>query len=136
MLHVVFTALRTCLEGLAGVAEQVDDDLLDLGAVEGDGAEAGAGGDLEPVVVLARERLDGGDDLLDQLVDREGLDEQLHLAGLDLGDVEDVVDQVEEVAGGAADLAEIAEVERDADVAALVLEQLAVADDGVERGPQ
>ncbi|MNS49993.1 hypothetical protein D3C72_826290 [compost metagenome] len=60
------------------------------------------------------------------------LDEQLHLAGLDLGEVEDVVDQGQEVPPGALDLLEIGDAARQAVVLGLFLEHLGVADDGVQ----
>ena len=71
-----------------------------------------------------------------QLVEIEIVEEQVHLAGLDLGDVEDVVDHRQQVLAGGADLLQVGDLLA-APVELRVLEQhLAVADDGVERRAQ
>ena len=66
----------------------------------------------------------------------EGLDQDLHLAGLDLGEVEDVVDQAEEVPAGDADLGEVGDEALLAELRGFLDEHFAVADDGVERRAQ
>ena len=48
----------------------------------------------------------------EQVGDVERLEEEVHLAGLDLGEVEDVVDQAEQVLAGAADLLEVGDEAR------------------------
>ena len=75
-------------------------------------------------------------DVLDQLADLERLQEQVHPAGLDLGEVQDVVDQPEQVLAGRVDLLEIRDERLLAEVLGLLLEHLGVADDGVQRRPQ
>ena len=93
---------------LAGVAEQVEEDLAHLGHVGAHVAELrrrSARRSALPffstsgwIVVV---------DVVDQLGDVEGLEEQLHLAGLDLRQVEDVVDQRQQVLAGRVDLLEV-----------------------------
>ena len=69
--------------------------------------------------------------------DLEGLDEELHLAGLDLRKVENVVDQRLQVLAGRMDLLRGPAMESClAQIVGLLLQHLAVADDGVQRGPQ
>ena len=48
---------------------------------------------LECVVVLLHQGVDGALDVGDEGADLEGLEEQLHLSRLDLREVEDVVDE-------------------------------------------
>ena len=59
--------------------------------------DVGRAVDHELVAVLLDERLDGRRHVVDQRRDVERLEEELHLAGLDLRQVEDVVDQREQV---------------------------------------
>ena len=73
---------------------------------------------------------------LDQAGHVEALEVQLHLAGLDLGEVEDVVDELEQMLAGRVDLLEIVRELLGAEVGRILLEHLAVADDGVERRAQ
>jgi hypothetical protein len=81
-------------------------------------------------------RHDRRDHVVDEGADAEGADVEDQLVGLDLGDVEGVLDEVEEVDGGAADPPEIGEDLRRRGVAVLLVDQLGVADDGVERGAE
>jgi hypothetical protein len=73
---------------------------------------------------------------VDELGQVEGLEEELHLARLDLGNVQHVVDQAEQVAGGVEHLVQILGARRLAVVGGVLLHDLAVADDGVERGAE
>ena len=82
------------------------------------------------------QRADGRRDVADQAGHVERLQEQLHLAGLDLGEVEDVVDQAQQVPPGRVDLLEVGHEAGLAQVFQLLLEHLGVADDGVERRAQ
>ena len=61
---------------------------------------------------------------------------QVQLARLDLGQVEHVVDQREQVLGRPVDLLQVGEEVVEPAVGRLLLEQLGVQDDGVERGAQ
>ena len=121
---------------LAGVAHQVEEHLPELGGVGVHRADAGRAFDLERVALLADERSGGGHDIADNLGEFEGLEEQLHLAGLDLGNVEDVVDEPEQMARGVEDLVQILGCASLALVHGVLAENLAVPNDGVERGAQ
>ena len=89
---------------LDGVADEVDEGLLDAGGVGGDlGGERTAGDQVEGELFLAGL---GGEELFHVLEDLggaagDGFD--FELAGLDLGHVEDVVEDGEEVLGVATD---------------------------------
>ena len=72
----------------------------------------------------------------DQCGDVEPLGEDLHASRLDLGEVEHVVDQSEQVPAAHVDLLEVLGERRFAQLRGLLLEHLAVADDGVERRAQ
>ena len=121
---------------LRGVAQQVEEDLTGLGDVGDHRAQAGEIRDLQPVAVARDQRMDRGHGARDHLRHVEALAEDLHLAGLDLRDVEDVVDQAQQVAPGGEDLLEVGDEALLAQVVGLLLEHLAVADDGVERRAQ
>jgi hypothetical protein len=66
----------------------------------------------------------------------EALEVELHLAGFDLREVEHGVDQLEEVLAGGIDLLEVVGELLGAEVGGVLLQHLAVADDGVERRAQ
>jgi hypothetical protein len=120
------------LRELAGVAQQVEQDLAQLGGVALHAAEALESGQLERVLVLADQGLDGALDAAHQLGHVELLDEDVHLSRLDLGQVEHAVDQLQQVAARAHDLAQVGSVGLVAIFPDLLLEHLAVADDGVQ----
>ena len=63
--------------------------------------------DLEAVGVLIRHRTHRRRHVLDHGLDAELLEEQLHLAGLDLREVEHIVDQSQEVPARGVDLPEV-----------------------------
>ena len=92
---------RALLGELVGVAREVEQRLPDPRLVGAHRAEVGGAIDHHLVAVLRRHRADGLHHVLDQRRDREGLDVEVHLAGLDLGQIEDVVDQREQVLGRA-----------------------------------
>src|ERR1035437_477743 len=71
-----------------GIAEQVEEHLPDLGLVGAQGAKSFGAVNHEAIIVLRHQWLDGGDDLLDQSSDVERLDEEVHLARLDLREVD------------------------------------------------
>ena len=72
----------------------------------------------------------------DESGDLERLQEQVHPAGLDLGEVQDVVDQPQQVLAGRVDPLEVRQEGVCVEVLGLLLEHLGVADDGVQRRPQ
>ena len=86
--------------------------------------------------VLVGERLDHGNDVADERGHVEALEVEVHLAGLDLGEVEHGVDQLQQVLARRVDLAEVVGELSGAEVGRLLLEHLAVADDRVERRAQ
>ena len=58
--------------------------------------------------VLLHQRVDRRGDLVDQLsIEIEGLQKELHLARLDLGEIEHVVDQRQEVSARPVDLLQV-----------------------------
>jgi hypothetical protein len=92
--------------------------------------------DVQLQALVAGERREDALGALDQLVQLDGLDPQLLLAGLDLGQVEHLVDQRQQIVAGAVDrLAELDLLL--AEVLALVLrEQVGEQQHAVERRPQ
>ena len=82
----------------------------------------------ERVGVLGGQRPAGDLDLVDELVEVEIVEEEVHLAGLDLGDVEDVVDHRQQVLAGRADLLQIADLLAAAVELGVLEQDLAVAD--------
>ena len=121
---------------LVGVAHQVEQALLDLGLVGAEGADIGRADHLDGVLALVGERLDDRQHLLDQGLDVDRLDEDIHLPGLDLRQVEDVVDQPQQVPAGAFDLLQVVDRRLVVLVGGVLLQDLAVADDRVERRAQ
>ena len=81
---------------------------------------------------LATSGCDGGRHLPDQVGDAEVLGQELHLAGLDLREVEDVVDDRQQVLAGPVDLLQVGRRVLGDLLGGQLLEQLAVADDGVQ----
>ena len=75
-------------------------------------------------------------DLLDQLGEIDGLDIQLHLAGLDLGDIQDVVDHGQQVLSGSADLLQIGDLLAASFQFGIFQQDFAVAEHGIQRRPQ
>ena len=88
------------------------------------------------VAVLRRERADRLHHVLDQRRDRERLDVELHLARLDLGEVEDVVDEREQMPAGAQHALERLDLVVPLQVARVLVQHLGDADDGVQRRAQ
>ncbi len=87
-------------------------------------------------MLLLAERAYGGDDRLDHLFDVELFRVELHLAGLHLRQVEYVVDELKQMLAGTVDLLQVGDDRRLVELLGLLLEHLAVPDDGVERGAQ
>ena len=86
---------------LAGVAEQVEEDLAQPHAVGVNRADRRRTIKHQFIVVLLRERPCSIQRLVDDRPDRHRLKGQIHFPGFDLGDIEDVVDQIEQVTAGA-----------------------------------
>ena len=63
--------------------------------------------DLQAVRVLRGQRLDHRGDVADEAGHVEALEVELHLAGLDLGEIEHGVDQLQQVLAGRVDLLEV-----------------------------
>ncbi len=119
------------------VGDQVAQHLLEplLVGVQGD-RQGGRDPDGEVQVLVQRDRLEGGLHVVDQLDQGDPGRADVHLAGLDLGQVEDVVDQLEQVGAGAVDgVGELDLLGRE--VALVVVgEQLGQDQQRVERGAQ
>ena len=77
----------------AGIAQQVEKALLELGPVGVERSERRRADDLQTVCVRRRQRLDDRAHLLDEDRKIDLLKIEVHLAGLDLRQIEDVVDQ-------------------------------------------
>ena len=99
-------------------------------------AEVGAEHEFQPVGVLLDQRPHRSRHVAHHRLDLEVLAVQFHLAGLDLRQVEDVVDQRQQVLAGGVNPLEIGDEPLLARVLGVLLQHLAVADDGVERRPQ
>ena len=61
---------------------------------------------------------------------------QLHLTRLDFGEIEDLLDQAQQVLARAFDLRQIRHRRRFPPIERVLLQQLAVADDGIQRRPE
>ncbi len=120
---------RATLGELGGVAEQVEEDLLHPCHIGMHLAERIGATQLQCVVVSLEQRADGAGHIVDQCGYVEGLQIQLDLAGLDLGEVEDIVDQREQVIAGRANLIEVGEEIVVAAGTGPHLEQLAITED-------
>src|SRR2546422_4757045 len=118
------------------VGDEIEQHLLELARVGEELARAVDVG-LELDVLLGHERLHGFDDLVDDLGDRYDLQPQLHLAGLDLREVEDIVDQAEQVLAAGEDLVQESCAGWSVELAVTrIREQLGEPDDRVERRAQ
>jgi len=94
---------------LDGVGNEVQQHLLELACVRLDVAGSSDSG-LEADLFLRHQRLRDVAHLLGDLRDRHLLKAKLHLAGLDLGEVEDVVDQPEQMLSARMDLLQEAQL--------------------------
>ena len=92
---------------LGGVGEQVEQHLAHARHVRVHAVDVRRAVHLQDVLVLLDEGMDGGLDVVHQVAHVEGLEVQLHLAGLDLRQVEDVVDEGEEVLARGVDLLQV-----------------------------
>ena len=130
------SVIRPPLVNLAALLSRLNRALADLDLVRAHHAQLGAATELERVAVPGHQRLDCRADVGEHGGDVELLDEDVHLAGLDLRQVEDVVDQAEQVLAGAADLVEVGLEHVLPQLRGLLEQHLAVADDRVQRRPE
>ena len=124
----------TMIGKFSGIFKEIDEDLAQPSPVGDHRGGEGGRSDKEPVAG----GLDGGKDhvggFFDQLFERKGFRVEQKLAVPDLGHVEEVVDESLEVAGGGQGLLHISSglgvriAPRE--------DQLAIAHDGVQRGPE
>ena len=136
-----FEALRhqgqpAVLGELAAVAENIEQALLELGAVGAHAAEVFGRPNFERIAVLLGQRDDERAHLFEQRHDFDVFEKDVHLAGFDLRQIENVVDQAEQVPAGAFDLLEVGNESFLSEIDCVFLENFAVADDGVERRAQ
>ena len=119
----------------AGVAQQVEQDLPQFGDIGMHGARVH---DLQhqPVTVLVHQRFGGIDHTLEQRAHLDRLQVQLHLARLDLGQIQHVVDQPQQMLAGNMNLFQIRDQFNVAIVHGLLGQQLAVTNDRVQRRAQ
>ena len=121
---------------LVGVAQEVEQALLDLGLIGTEAADIAWADHLDDIPALVGERLDDRQHLLDQGLNVHRLDEHIHLPGLDLRQVENVVDQSQQVPAGTLDPLQVFDRLLVVLVGGILLEDLAVADDRIERRAQ
>src|SRR5439155_15212723 len=81
---------------LAGIAEEIEQDLPQPHGVHGQSAKVLLGFDDEPILVLLGKLSGGADDLLDQRCELHGLWVEFQLSRLDLRQVQHLVDEAEE----------------------------------------
>ena len=110
--------------------------MLQLGAVGVQRAELVRADDVEPVAAGRRERHNDRANLLDQRLQIDLFEIEVHLARLDLRQVENVVDQIEQMPSGIADLGKIGQELIEALILGHLLQHLAVPDHGIERRTQ
>ena len=121
---------------LAGIAQQVEQDLSQPHGVHSNGAEVLLGLDNQAVLVLLRELAGGADDLVDQRSELDRLRIELQLASLDLGEVEHLVDEAEQMGAGAMHALQRFGGFLSAEAGRVGDHHLGQADDGVERRAQ
>ncbi len=127
---------HAALGKLHGIADEVQQRLADPGLVRTHHAEVVGAAHFDAVAVLLGGGAERRGHVADQRRDRERLDLQFHLPGLDLGQVEDLVDQCEQVAAGAQDPLQRFDLFALAEVARILQQHLADADDRVQRRAQ
>ena len=121
---------------LHGIREQVEDDLLDPSLVTVDHIDLGVRGERDADPFLRGALAHHHHAALERLPQRERVNLQLDLSGLDLGEVEDVVDQREQMVPRGGDVVEVLRLLRIHGPDHLVAQHLGEADDRVERRPE
>ena len=122
---------RALARELVGIAQQVKQTLLYLGVVGAKAANIRRADHLDAILILVGQRLDDRQHLLDQSLNVYLLDEDIHLPGLDLRQVENVVDQSQQVPAGAFDLLQIVDGLFVLLVGGVLLQNFAVANDRI-----
>ena len=122
---------RALARELVGVAQQVEQALLYLGLVGAEAANIGWADHFDDILTLVCQRLDNRQHLLKQSLNVYRLDEDIHLSGLDLRQVENVVDQSQQMPAGTFDLLQVVDRLFVVLIDGVLLQDLAVADDGI-----
>jgi hypothetical protein len=119
-----------------GIGQQVQQHLVQLRRVGKQPAAPSRS--FQPDLLLVGQGLDHRHRLVDDLVDLDNFETELHLTRLDLGEVEDVVDQPKQVLPAGVDLLQEAQAGCGVDtlLADVVNEQFGEAKDGVEGCPK
>src|SRR5262249_30389982 len=118
------------------VRQQVQEHLLDLALVGAYRADAFIDGAAKRNASATRALSHESQRVVDRGGEIEGRRLQLHPSGLDLGEIQDVVNQGELVLGRDGDLLQVGHQPPAVQIPGFLLQQLAVADDGVERRAQ
>src|SRR5262245_49542136 len=121
---------------LAGIAQKIEQDLLEPHGVGGEGAQVLLRVDDEAVLVLFGELTGGADHLVDESGHIDALGIELELAGFDLREVEDLVDEAQQVGAGGIDAPQRLQRPVRAEPRCVRDHHLGQADDGVERRAQ
>jgi hypothetical protein len=121
---------------LAGIAEKIEQDLLEPHGVRIERAQVLLGFDDEAVLFLLGELSRGADDLIDEPRQIDTLEIEFELAGFDLREVEYLVDEVQQVLSGGIHPAQGLQRVFRAEARRVRDHHLGQADDGVERRAQ
>src|SRR4029450_9303588 len=124
------------LRELAGIAQEIEQNLLEPHGIRGKRAQVLLGFDNEAVLVLRGELSRGADDLVDEPGQIDTLGIEFELAGFDLREVEDLVDEAQEVGPGGIDAAQRLQRLFRAEARRVGDHHLGETDDGVERRAQ
>jgi hypothetical protein len=121
---------------LTGIAQEIEQDLLEPHGVRGERAQVLLGFDDKAVLVLLGELSSGADDIIDKSgqIDRLGI--ELELAGFDLRKVEHLVDEAQEVGAGGIHAAQRFQRFFRAEARRIADHHLGQANDGVKRRAQ
>jgi hypothetical protein len=124
---------RKATSQLAGIAQQIEQNLLEPHGVRVERAQVLLGLDDEAVLVLLGELSRGADDLVDKPgnINRFGI--EFELAGFDLREVEHLVDEAKEMGPGGIHTAQRLQRLFRAEARRVGDHHLGQADDGVER---
>ncbi len=118
------------------VAQKIEDRLAQLGGVGVDDAQIRSALDDKSVGVLGCQRPARRLDLADEIGQIDGFDVEVHLARLDLGDVEDIVDHGEKVLAGRADLLQVGDILAPLLKLGVFQQDFRIAEHGIERRSQ
>src|SRR5215831_1040719 len=125
--------LITLLGELAGVAQEVEQDLAQPHRIHGQCSEVLRRVNHEAVVVLLSELACGADHLVDQWRQRHRFRVEVELAGLDFREIEHLVDQTEQMGAGVVDALERFQRLLGAESHRVADHHIGQPDDGVER---